>query len=77
MLNKFTSLLFITIFSISTVLVSCSSGGDDSSGGGNNGGGSQQIVPTNLVVNVTVQGQNDNDPFGDGSGNFSVTCNYF
>lgn len=74
MLNKFTSLLFITIFSISTVLVSCSSGGDDSSGGGNNGGGSQQIVPTNLVVNVTVQGQNDNDPFGDGSGNFSVTA---
>lgn len=53
--------------------MSCSSGGDDSSGGGN-GGGNQQIIPSNLQVNVTLQGQNDNNPFGDGTGNFSVSA---
>lgn len=54
-------------------LVSCSSGGDDSTGGGN-GSGSQQIIPSNLIVNTTLQGQNDNNPFGDGSGGFSITA---
>lgn len=71
---KNNSLLFILsiLFSLSALTFSCSSGGD---GGDNNGGGgSQQVIPSNLDVNVTIQGQSDVDPFGDGSGVFSVTA---
>ncbi len=54
---KNNSLLFILsiLFSLSALTFSCSSGGD---GGDNNGGGgSQQVIPSNLDVNVTIQGQ--------------------
>ena len=36
-------------------------------GGGNGGGGNSQIIPSNLVVNVTIQGQDAQNPNGDGS----------
>ena len=71
---KNNSLLFILsiLFSLSALTFSCSSGGD---GGDNNGGGgSQQVIPSNLVVNVTIEGQDDQNPNGDGSGQFSVTA---
>ena len=55
------------LFSLSALTFSCSSGGD---GGGDSGGSSQQILPYNLDFNVTIQGQSDIDPFGDGSGVF-------
>ena len=69
---KNNSLLFILsiLFSLSALTFSCSSGGD----GGGDSGGSQQVIPSNLDVNVTIQGQSDVDPFGDGSGQFSVTA---
>ena len=71
---KNNSRLFILsiLFSLTVLTFSCSSGGDSgSSGGGNNG---QQVIPSNLVVNVTIQGQDDQNPNGDGSGQFSVTA---
>jgi hypothetical protein len=46
----------------------------DNGGGGNGGGGNSQIIPSNLVVNVTIQGQDAQNPNGDGSGQFSVTA---
>jgi len=73
MVKKFTYLLFLTVFSFSRILVSCSSGGDNP-GGGDGGGGNSQIIPSNLVANVTIQGQSEDEPFGDGSGIFSVTA---
>lgn len=72
MIKKLTHISVCLCFALAT-LVSCSGGGD-SSGGGDNGGGSQQIIPSNLMVNATLQGQNDNNPFGDGSGIFSITA---
>ena len=74
--NSLLSILSI-LFSLSALTFSCSSGGDggSSGGGGNNGGGgSQQVIPSNLVVNVTIEGQDDQNPNGDGSGQFSVTA---
>ncbi len=73
MVKKFTYLLFLTILSISTILVSCSSGGDDGSNNNNNNNNNNQS-PSNLVANVTIQGQSEDEPFGDGSGIFSVTA---
>lgn len=75
--NSLLSILSI-LFSLSALTFSCSSGGDGGSsggGGGNNGGGgSEQVIPSNLVVNVTIEGQDDQNPNGDGSGQFSVTA---
>ena len=75
--NSLLSILSI-LFSLSALTFSCSSGGDSGSsggGGGNNGGGgSQQVIPSNLVVNVTIEGQDDQNPNGDGSGQVSVTA---
>jgi hypothetical protein len=73
MLKKFTSLLLLTVFSVSTIFVSCSSGGDGDEGSINNNNNNNQ-PPSNLEANVTVQGQSEDEPFGDGSGIFSVTA---
>lgn len=72
MIKKLTHISVCFCFALAT-LVSCSGGGD-SSGGGDNGGGPQQIIPTNLAVSVAIQGEDDSNPFGDGSGVFSITA---
>ena len=69
-------LFFVFVFIISSI-ISCS-GGDDSGSSDNN----QQIIPTNLEVNITVQGQDSQNPNGDGSGVFygtvtAVDADYF
>ena len=63
-LMKKAYLFFVFVFIISSI-ISCS-GGDDSGSSDNN----QQIIPTNLEVNITVQGQDSQNPNGDGSGVF-------
>lgn len=58
-------------FVIPLVLLTCSSGDDDlDPGGGNN----QNTSPTNLQVNVTIAGADENNPNGDGSGVFSCVA---
>jgi hypothetical protein len=43
-------------------------------GGGNGGGGGNEIqAPTNLVINAQLVGQDDSQPFGDGSGTVVLT----
>lgn len=77
MKNKTLLSIFSILFCCSALILSCSSGGDGGSsggGGGNGGGGNSQIIPSNLVVNITIQGQDDQNPNGDGSGQFSVTA---
>ena len=73
MKNKTFYLIFSIIFCFSALNFSCSSGGDGG-GGGNDNDGTEQIIPSNLVVNVTIQGQDAQNPNGDGSGQFSVTA---
>jgi hypothetical protein len=73
MKNKTFYLIFSIIFCFSALNFSCSSGGDGG-GGGNDNDGTEQIIPSNLVVNVTIQGQDPQNPNGDGSGQFSVTA---
>ena len=43
----------------------------DNSGGDNQ---DKQIIPTNLVFNVELTGQNDENPFGDGSGKIKLSA---
>ena len=43
----------------------------DDSGGDNQ---DKQIIPTNLVFNVELTGQNDENPFGDGSGKIKLSA---
>lgn len=35
--------------------------------------GNQDIIPTNLVINITIEGQDSNNPNGDGLGKINVT----
>ena len=70
-------LFFVFLLTFSLV-ISCS-GGDDS---GNSNNNNQQIIPSNLVVNINVQGQDSQNPNGDGSGVFygtatAVDADYF
>ena len=70
-------LFFVFLLTFSLV-ISCS-GGDDS---GNSNNNNQQIIPSNLVVDITVQGQDSQNPNGDGSGVFygtatAVDADYF
>ncbi len=77
MKNKTLLSIFSILFCCSVLILSCSSGGNGGSsggGGGNGGGGNAQIIPSNLVVNVTIQGQDAQNPNGDGSGQFSATA---
>ena len=62
-------LFFVFLLTFSLV-ISCS-GGDDS---GNSNNNNQQIIPSNLVVDITVQGQDSQNPNGDGSGVFYGTA---
>ena len=50
-------LFFVFLLTFSLV-ISCS-GGDDS---GNSNNNNQQIIPSNLVVDITVQGQDSQNP---------------
>ena len=77
MKNKTLLSIFFILFCCLALTLSCSSGGSGGSsggGGGNGGGGNAQIIPSNLVVNVTIQGQDAQNPNGDGSGQFSATA---
>jgi hypothetical protein len=77
MKNKTLLSIFSILFCCSVLILSCSSGGNGGSsggGGGNGGGGNAQIIPSNLVVNVTIQGLDAQNPNGDGSGQFSATA---
>lgn len=65
MLRK-TYFISVSIF-ISVILYSCSSGDD---AGQNNGSNTTQIIPTNLEVSVTIEGEDSENPNGDGSGVF-------
>jgi len=62
---KKNSLFFVFIL-ISSLTISCS-GGDDSASSNNN---NQQIIPSNLQVSLTIEGENSQNPNGDGSGLF-------
>ena len=65
--------LFFT-FLIGFSLAGCSSSDDGSSSEGNGGDGNEQgIVPTNIEATVEIQGQDADNPHGDGSGIFSGT----
>ena len=65
MLRK-TYFISVSIF-ISVILYSCSSGDD---AGQNNGSNTTQIIPTNLEVSITIEGEDSENPNGDGSGVF-------
>ena len=59
----------INLFFVIVLIVSCSSGGEDT----DNGGGGpvdppSEIIPTNLSVNITIEGSDSANPNGDGSG---------
>ena len=58
--------LFFVFILISSLTISCS-GGDDSASSNNN---NQQIIPSNLQVSLTIEGENSQNPNGDGSGLF-------
>ncbi|MCH3882012.1 MULTISPECIES: family 16 glycosylhydrolase [Tenacibaculum] len=60
--------LLIIIFLVS-IISSCSGVGDDSLPTG-----SQDVIPSNLVINITVVGQNTANPNGNGSGEINVTA---
>ena len=59
----------INLFFVIVLIISCSSGGEDT----DNGGGGpvdppSEIIPTNLSVNITIEGSDSANPNGDGSG---------
>ena len=66
------STLFFTLL-IGFSFGGCSSSDEGSSDEENGGGNEQGIVPTNLVTSVDIQGQDADNPHGDGSGIFSGT----
>ena len=74
---KFVSMKSIKLFLLILITASCSSDDGGSStppDGGGPGGGSQTNLPSNLVVILEIQGQNSENPDGDGSGVFSLTA---
>ena len=74
---KFVSMKSIKLFLLILITASCSSDDGVSStppDGGGPGGGSQTNLPSNLVVILEIQGQNSENPDGDGSGVFSLTA---
>ena len=75
---KFVSMKKISLFLLILVAASCSSDDGGSitppDGGGSGGSGSQTDLPSNLVVILDIQGQNSENPYGDGSGVFNLTA---
>ena len=75
---KFVSMKKINLFLLILLTASCSP--DDAGsiippdGGGSGGSGSQTDLPSNLVVILDIQGQNSENPDGDGSGVFNLTA---
>ena len=58
----------INIFFVFTLIISCSSGSEESDGGGGPVDPPSEIIPTNLSVNITIEGSDSANPNGDGSG---------
>jgi hypothetical protein len=58
----------INIFFVIVLIISCSSGGEDTDGGGGPVDPPSEIIPTNLSVNITIEGSDSANPNGDGSG---------
>mgnify|MGYP006083871951 FL=1 len=75
---KFVSMKKINLFLLILLTASCSpdDGGSITppDGGGSGGSGSQTDLPSNLVVILDLQGQNSENPDGDGSGVFNLTA---
>ena len=75
---KFVSMKKINLFLLILLTASCSpdDGGSITppDGGGSGGSGSQIDLPSNLVVILDIQGQNSENPDGDGSGVFNLTA---
>jgi len=59
--------IFTNLFFVFTLIISCSSGGEEPDGGGPVDPPSE-IIPTNLSVNITIEGSSSENPNGDGSG---------
>ena len=71
MLNR----LFFKIFSFIVLLfLSCSSGAEDDGGGAGPVDPPSEIIPTNLSVNISIEGTDSNNPNGDGSGLVKFTA---
>ena len=62
--------MFLKLFLSFFIIYACSSGGEDPGNGG--GGGPvdppSEIIPTNLSVNITIEGSDSENPDGDGTG---------
>ena len=61
--------MFLKLFLSFFIIYACSSGGEDP---GNSGGGGpvdppSEIIPTNLSVNITIEGSDSENPDGDGN----------
>jgi hypothetical protein len=60
--------IFTNLFFIFTLIISCSSGGEEPNGGSGPVDPPSEIIPTNLSVNITIEGSSSENPNGDGSG---------
>ena len=60
----------ITIFSLFFVIACSSDGPADSDNNSNNN--SEAIIPSNLNLDISIVGQSDSNPYGDGSG--TIIC---
>lgn len=69
------SRIFFKIFSFVLLLVlGCSSGVEDDGGGVGPVDPPTEIIPTNLSVNISIEGTDSNNPNGDGSGLVKFTA---
>ena len=68
--SRFSFNMFLKFFLSLIIIYGCSSGGEDPGNGG--GGGPvdppSEIIPTNLSVNITIEGSDSENPDGDGTG---------
>ena len=67
-LRRFFYNIFTNLFFVFTLVISCSSGGEEPDGGGGPVDPPSEIIPTNLSVNITIEGSSSENPNGDGSG---------
>ena len=59
----------INIFFVLVLIISCSSGGEDIDNGGNGPvDPPSEIIPTNLSIDISIEGSSSENPNGDGSG---------
>ena len=61
--NTLTNLFFVF-----ALIISCSSGSEEPDGGGGPIDPPSEIIPSNLSLNITIEGANSDNPEGDGSG---------